>query len=463
MAEELPKLEVPEPECPAVLLPTPANLSNMFGDLATLAEKMVLAEIEEWKEEGEKIKKILDDARKLLGPYDPKFKRLEMVEKEWEIMIQRLIEEYPMYIQSQILQLISKIVPIQFQLPLLGLDIDLIKLVSDRAYLNELAQEVQGFGADMEAKIAALKEGEWKDLTPEEIQAKIDKLRSDELDRIYNLLPDEYKLFMGEYGFETGDFKAKQIMDFIKNEATKLQNALLTGGASALIGKFSKLWDALGLPSLTGLPLSWNAKDIIDNAIKKAKDESKEELLKALEGIEIPGLGINIMDLLGGEFTDNVETLEVKIARIQTKLKEFEANWELFVIKTWLQKVKAFLDAIGLGVILDWALLDFCDFMKLMGIPIPIVDLSTLSGITTVAVGVSALPSLSSDNNPSSGYSNITTIAGQTSLGAGDSDTKVFSKSNLEDYFTAYSIDDGEIILDNPAAENDQYIVIPST
>ena len=59
MAEELPKLEVPEPECPAVLLPTPANLSNMFGVLATLAEKMVLAEIEEWKEEGEKIKKIL--------------------------------------------------------------------------------------------------------------------------------------------------------------------------------------------------------------------------------------------------------------------------------------------------------------------------------------------------------------------------------------------------------------------
>ena len=166
MAEELPNIEVPEPECPAVLLPTPANLSNMFGDLATQAEKLVLAEIEEWKEEGEKIKKILDDVRKLLGPYDPKFKRLEMVEKEWEIMIQRLIEEYPMYIQSQILQLISKIIPINFQLPLLGIDIDLIKLVSDRAYLNELAQEIQGFGADMEAKIAALKEGEWKDLTP---------------------------------------------------------------------------------------------------------------------------------------------------------------------------------------------------------------------------------------------------------------------------------------------------------
>mgnify|MGYP001333299030 CR=1 FL=1 len=461
MSEALPTLEVPEPECPAVLLPTPANLSNMFGDLATLAEKMALAEIEEWKEEGEKIKKILDDVRKLLGPYDPKFKRLEMVEKEWEIMIQRLIEEYPMYIQSQILQLISKIIPINFQLPLLGLEIDLIKLVTDRAYLNELMAEVQGYGADMEAQIAAFREGEWKDLSEEEIQAKIDKLRGDKLEAIYALLPDEYKLFMGEYGFDTADFKGKQIADFIKNEATKLQNALMTGGATLLIDKFKVIWDALGLPTLAGLPLEWNAKELINEAIERAKDESKEELLKALEEIEVAGF--NIMDLLGGEFTDNVETLEAKIARIQTKLKEFEANWELFIIKTWLQKVKAFLDAIGLGAILDWALLDFCDFMKLMGIPIPIVDLSTLSGITTTIAGASILPSLSSDNNPSSGYSDITTTAGQTNLGSGDDDTVVVNKNNLEEAFTAYSIDDGEIILDNPAAENDQYIVIPST
>ncbi len=461
MSEALPTLEVPEPECPAVLLPTPANLSNMFGDLATLAEKMALAEIEEWKEEGEKIKKILDDVRKLLGPYDPKFKRLEMVEKEWEIMIQRLIEEYPMYIQSQILQLISKIIPINFQLPLLGLEIDLIKLVTDRAYLNELMAEVQGYGADMEAQIAAFREGEWKDLSEEEIQAKIDKLRGDKLEAIYALLPDEYKLFMGEYGFDTADFKGKQIADFIKNEATKLQNALMTGGATLLIDKFKVIWDALGSPTLAGLPLEWNAKELINEAIERAKDESKEELLKALEEIEVAGF--NIMDLLGGEFTDNVETLEAKIARIQTKLKEFEANWELFIIKTWLQKVKAFLDAIGLGAILDWALLDFCDFMKLMGIPIPIVDLSTLSGITTTIAGASILPSLSSDNNPSSGYSDITTTAGQTNLGSGDDDTVVVNKNNLEEAFTAYSIDDGEIILDNPAAENDQYIVIPST
>ena len=460
MSEALPTLEVPEPECPAVLLPTPANLSNMLGDIATLAEKMAMSQIQPWIDEADKLKDTLDTVREFLTAYDPKFKRLEMVEKEWEIMIQRLMEEYPMYIQNTILQLISKIIPINFQLPLLGLQIDLIKLVTDRAYLNELMAEVQGYGADMEAQIAALKAGDWKDLSAEEIQAKIDKLRSDKLDAIYDLLPSEYKLFMGEYGFETADFKGKQIADFIKNEATKLQNALLTGGATALIDKFKVIWDALGLPTLAGLPLEWNAKDLIDEAIAEAKDEA--EKLAALKSIEVAGF--NVMDLLGGEFNDNVESLEIQIARIQTKLKEFEANWQLFIIKTWFQKIEAFLKAIGLGPVIDLVLLDFCDFMKLMGIPSPIIDLTSFEGIATVAVAFdSGLPTLSADNNPGSNFSEIVTTAGQTILGTGDSNSVVVNKTNLEVAFTDYTISGGNIVLNNAAAENDEYIIIPSS
>ena len=106
-----PQFEVPPLECPAVLLPTPANLSNFFGTIATNMEKMLLSEVEEIREEGQKLKDTLEKVRKILSPYDPKFQRLSIPEKEWEIMIQRLIEEYPMYIQSQILQLINKIIP----------------------------------------------------------------------------------------------------------------------------------------------------------------------------------------------------------------------------------------------------------------------------------------------------------------------------------------------------------------
>ena len=424
MTEALPQLEVPTPECPAVLLPTPANLTNMFGDIATLAEKMALSTVEEWKAEGEKIKDILESARTFFAPYDPKFKRLEMVEKEWEIMIQRLIEEYPMYIQTEILSLINTLFPISFTMPLLGIQIDLLKLVTDRAYLNELMEDVQGYGDDVQAQIDALSSEDLsaddnasedlsaddnasEDLSPDELQAQIDKLRGDKLDAIYAMLPDEYKLFSGEYGFEAADFKGKQIADFIKNEATKFMNNLMFAGFTGLIETFQTIWDALGLPALPGKE-TMNAGELIkavvtaekekmatqlealgDDPGQAAEDALKKEMdagiVEGLKGIEI--FGFDVMSLLGGEFTDNVESLEIQIARIQTKLKEFEANWQLFLLKTWMQKITAFLNAIGLGPIVELITLDFCDFMKLMGIPIPVIDLTSLSGIIAV-VGV---------------------------------------------------------------------------
>ena len=39
----LPNFEVPPMECPAVLLPTPANLTNMFGTLATIPDRLIAA------------------------------------------------------------------------------------------------------------------------------------------------------------------------------------------------------------------------------------------------------------------------------------------------------------------------------------------------------------------------------------------------------------------------------------
>ena len=41
MSTELPNLEIPPMECPAVLLPQPANLSNFFGGLASFPAKLI--------------------------------------------------------------------------------------------------------------------------------------------------------------------------------------------------------------------------------------------------------------------------------------------------------------------------------------------------------------------------------------------------------------------------------------
>ena len=56
---------VPPMECPDTQLPTPANLSNLFGNIITLAEKALDSEIEELKEEGQKLKDIIQSASRI--------------------------------------------------------------------------------------------------------------------------------------------------------------------------------------------------------------------------------------------------------------------------------------------------------------------------------------------------------------------------------------------------------------
>ena len=378
----LPTLQVPPMECPAVLLPTPANLSNMFGGLATFPEKLkVLAvttaqnEAEQYIKQAEDLQKTLDGIRSAFGPYDPKWEKLSIPEKEWEIMIQRLIEEYPMYVQAQIMSLISSFV--SFNIPLMGLQIDVLKLVTDRSYLSTLMASIEG----------------------------------DELDRLYAFLPDEYKLFSGEYGLENAELKAKQIQDYIKNEATKFMNGQLFSGFGGLIGAFQEIWDALGLPALPaaleGPDVGAMIKEIVD--AKKAEfatslealgdnplQADRDKLLRTMnDGIvselnDISLFGFKVSDLLGGEFTDTTESVEFTVARITAKLKEFRENWQLFLLKTWMGKVTSFFDAIGLGALTQYVTLDFCTFMGLIGIPTSI-DLGAFSNITQIANEVESL------------------------------------------------------------------------
>ena len=73
------KVEIPPLECPAVLLPTPKNLMDFFGKLATEAEKAALSGVEELRKQGEDLKKILDSVRSILSPYDPDFKAISIL------------------------------------------------------------------------------------------------------------------------------------------------------------------------------------------------------------------------------------------------------------------------------------------------------------------------------------------------------------------------------------------------
>ena len=127
-----PTLTIPPLECPAVLLPTPANLANYFKGLASHA----------YTYEIEEIKDILEDLKPIFEPFDPKFKKIEIQEIEWEIRIQGLVDEFSSYVQAQMLDIVASLTPIEITVNILGIEVDVIKFVTDRNYLNTIFDSI---------------------------------------------------------------------------------------------------------------------------------------------------------------------------------------------------------------------------------------------------------------------------------------------------------------------------------
>ena len=301
-----PSVTLPALECPDVILPTPANLANLFKGLASHAYTYDIPEL----------KDTLDTLREdVLDIYDPKFEKIEIPEIEWEIIATRLASEYPMYVQQKILELINSIIPIEFNVTILGIQINILDFLANPSSI-------------------------------------LDNIQLDEIDSIYDLIPDEYKIWNK---FETADFKKETIRNFIRSEVAKKMNLLLHGGFTGLIGEFDEIWDSLGLPSIPAL-------EEID-LIALIKDKSLEEL----EQVQL--FGFKLTDLLGGEFNDKVEIPEFQKERLLKKAREFVEEWQTYLIKTWMQKVTDFLEAIGLSALTQWLTFTFCDFLTLIGFP----------------------------------------------------------------------------------------------
>ena len=301
-----PSVTLPALECPDVLLPTPANLSNLFGGLATHAYRY---EIDSLKE---KLEQIEED---ILDIYNPKWEKIDIPEKKWDIMMTRLAAEYPMYVQQKILELIHTLFPIDFNVTILGISINIIEFLKDPSSIRN-------------------------------------SLELEEIDSIYDLIPDEYKVWDK---FETPDFKKESVINYIRSEVAKKMNLLMHGGFTGLIDLFDEIWSALGLPSLPALE-TLDLEALI-------KDKTTEEL----ESISIFGYSLN--DLLGGEFDNNVDIDEYNKERLLKRAREFKEEWQTYLIKKWMEKVTSFFDAIGLGALTQWITFTFCDFLTIVGFP----------------------------------------------------------------------------------------------
>ena len=355
--------------CDSVLLPKPTDLVNIFNNIIN---QISLLEMKGFEKEAQQLRDLLESIEDLLGSFpisisDPVFPTLTIPEVEWERRITAMVQEYHLFVQVKIMEIVNSVLPISFSVPIMGLSIDVVKLFTDPNYKVTL-----------KAQIAA------------------------EVDTFYALIPDTYKTFDGTYGLESNDLKAEAVWNYIMSQLNKGALGILHGAFAGLIDKFSSIWEPLGLPalpSLTDLNVEQLVKDKLESLeaqIKAAPQDAKEQLQKnALALIESISLaGYTLMDLLGGEPNDFVESMEKKMDRFKTRLRDFGEEWPKFLILEWMEKVTAFFEAIGLSSLVQYITFTFCDFLKIIGLP---TSLAIPAGITVSIAPLKNLPQAALD------------------------------------------------------------------
>lgn len=357
--------------CDSVLLPKPTDLTNIFNNIIN---QISLLEMNGLEKEAQQLRDLLESIEDLLGSFpisisDPVFPTLTVPEIEWERRITAMIQEYHLFVQVKIMEIIDSVLPISFSVPIMGLSIDVVKLFTDPNYKVTL-----------KAQIAA------------------------DVDSFYALIPDTYKTFDGTYGLEVDDFKAEAVWNYIMSQLNKGALGILHGAFAGLIDKFSTIWETLGLPALPALTdlnveaLIQARVQAIEAQIKAAPQDAKEALrregLAALEKISL--VGFTLMDLLGGEPNDFVESMEKKMDRFKTRLRDFGEEWPKFLILQWMEKVTAFFEAIGLSALVQYITFTFCDFLKIIGLP---TSIAIPAGITVSIAPLLNVPEAALDAN----------------------------------------------------------------
>jgi hypothetical protein len=431
------------------------------------------------------VEDFVDTLATILSPYWDKDGLNRDWQKEARSAFQELLEEFHLFIPTKIAELISAIVPISFTLPIMGLSIDVLKLITSPAYKQELIDQISGVSFDLQIvekfkevqkinedidklveeladpdisiddHIKKTEELEALQKKKTEMLGSIDdiyKLKDDFIDKLWKMVPEEFRQFDGEYGVVDNKGKAKIIWNYIKTEVKKFMQLGLIDVFNKLIGIFDKIWSLLGLPSLPFSQLvdimNFDIKKLVEDAIQTIKDQwkelqkslqtdigklddkiekLKEELadpdisiddhIKKTEELEklqlekkdledklieegdkfknlikdkILGLslfGFSMKDILGLDIKSTTASIEEEVSEIMLALEDFRLNFHKKILFDWVKIVKKFLSAIGLGAIFEFVFLTWCDFLKLIGMPMSIdLKIPAIAGVITAVV-----------------------------------------------------------------------------
>lgn len=433
------------------------NLENEMKEKAGEERAALEAEIESLKnmedplgivsEIEDTIKEVEDTIEQFSDLFTPWWEKgkVRQLEKEAEDAFTELVQEFHIYIPVKMMEMISKIVPVEFTVPILGLSIDVLRIM-DGDYQAELKAQISGVTEEYTTKLetlqADLESGKLEQDAYDSALGMLDDEKAKVLDALYMMVPEQYRYFDGEFGVECTEWKAKLTWSYIKNEIMEWCTMSLFKLLDKLIGMFKEIWDALGLPDLP-IPLSFDMAEwvraVIDMVVAKYDEEKnrilgdldklqnfdvEQELADAVQDVEddvkelenkvknfdaekeleeqlasleadivseimelsipLPSpFDISIQDIMGGEIEGKVQCLEDKIHQICTAARDWKIITMKELFNIWLKKIKKFLDAIGLGKLLDFLTLTFCDVLELIGLPleIPIPGLDKIASL----------------------------------------------------------------------------------
>jgi hypothetical protein len=467
-------IEIPIFECPDTLIPTKADLCNMFRPMASLpsqleriAVSMAITEAEKLQDEADQIRKYLQTIKLIFSQYDPESKDCICEEDEWECICTRVVSEYHTYIQTKMMSIIAKVIPVEFNVKVIGgVEIDVLAVMTDPNYRKEMRDQISG------ARLMENLEG----AAVEEFEEALDKRRKI-LDPIFELIPKTDQTWNGEYGVESLEKKAQAIWDYIMREIKAFCNNTIFYLFNKLMSVFDEIWDLLGLPDLP-IPLSLDPGELIDFIVEEWKAEMKRrgevvynELIEKLEALQL--FGFSILDIIGGEIVGTVEMAEQKIARLKEAAADFKENWQMFLLKKWMETVTKFFKAIGLGALVELITFTFCDFLSLLGFKG--LDISGFDNVSEKP-STSSSPVTNNKISPitvdTSGIFQYVATAGQTVFTGVDTNGNSLSFSNIEVFKNTdklsglpligdYSKSGGNTVtLDDATEEGDDILII---
>jgi hypothetical protein len=277
-------------------------------------------------------------------------------QKEAKDAFEELLADFHTYIPTKIAELLSKLVPFDFNINIMGLSINILKLVTSPSYRTELQEQLAGksFVIQIKAKQKEFEELSKKlkeqanDLTTDEeelikidekrdkLQEEIDSLyvsKKELVDKFFKLIPEEFRQFDGEFGVVDDEAKAKLAWKYIKTEIKEwIQNAHIKA-FEKLISVFKKIWKALGLPSLPfGELIAIMNMDIgalIEAKIKSLKEKFKQTKLGKIKQInvikkEIEDLKIDLEIAGLDSDTDNYIKLSEQLEKKEEQKRKLE-------------------------------------------------------------------------------------------------------------------------------------------